>query len=191
MVTQLTLLGQAYHKLVAHQVTGQAKLDFCRACLNEMFTWEQSCLEKLYNNDFFWDWVNCKFKLRVNEWVFVYLKINWQFGNVCVCLCQCIWCGESVLSELIARRRFKPIGWLVHFSRSTRSNLRFYEFFLVIPVFLSYRSGRRRWCWLLLLLLLGRRGPFWSRLMMRVDGRGEMWNVRLDSSESENDTQRV
>ena len=55
MVTQLTLLGQAYHKLVAHQVTGQAKLEFCRACLNEMFTWEQSCLEKLYNNDFFWD----------------------------------------------------------------------------------------------------------------------------------------
>ena len=54
-------------------------------------------------------------------------------------MCVCVFVSvfdvvKVVLSELIARRRFKPIGWLVHFSRSTRSNLRFYEF-LVIPVF--------------------------------------------------------
>ena len=45
------------HKLAYDHVNnlkGSAAKSFCRVCSTKRFTWEEKCLQKLFNHDFFW-----------------------------------------------------------------------------------------------------------------------------------------
>merc|ERR1711970_503904 len=37
-----------------HKMTGERAEKFCEECKSNMWDWEATCLQKLYNNDFFW-----------------------------------------------------------------------------------------------------------------------------------------
>ena len=55
-VSKLTGQAALTHETI-HTVTGKVKEQFCRMCIDTLPLIELRCLQKLFNNDFFWSYL--------------------------------------------------------------------------------------------------------------------------------------